>query len=129
MRSTCALWTALAWLGHGPSAGRWWADEGHAGNSASDTGAALAGAEEGCKDVSVSVDDTLVQAGVTNGAAVIRRDRVRALNGTRFPLTVHHLILIRKKKQKQLFKLRTSFLFTKRCWTDQAGALRAGIRL
>lgn len=69
--STCALGTALSWLGDWSDAGCLWADQGHAGDGASDTSAALAGVEGGCEGVTVRVNNALIQTGVTDGTAVI----------------------------------------------------------
>lgn len=69
MSRTCALRTALSWLGNSSEAGCWRADHGHTGNGASDTSTALAGVGGGREGVTVRVDDTLIETGVTDGAA------------------------------------------------------------
>lgn len=68
---TCALRTALSGFGNWPGAGGLWADQGNAGDAAFDASAALAGFGGGCEGVSVTVNDTLIQTGVTDGAAGI----------------------------------------------------------
>lgn len=93
--STCALRTALSWPASWSITRCWWADQGHTGDGASDTSAALAGVGGGCEGVTVRVDDTLIQTGVTDGAAGIPRGWMGALHWAGSLLTVHHLILIR----------------------------------
>lgn len=46
--------------------------------------------------MSVMVNDTLIQTGVTDGAAGIRGDGVGALDWTGSLLAVHHLVLNRR---------------------------------
>lgn len=65
-RSTFALRTALSWLGNRSGTGCWWADQGNAGDRASDTCAALAGVGGACEGVTVRVNDALIQTGITN---------------------------------------------------------------
>lgn len=59
-RSTCALRAALAWLGNWSNTRRLWADEGYAGDGASDTRAALAGVRGRREGVGVGMDNTLI---------------------------------------------------------------------
>ena len=109
-----------------------WADQWQAGDSASDTGAAMAGVGGGREGVTVAVDNTLVQAGVTDGTAGIRGDGMGALDWTRSLLTVHHLVLIRSQRDKEGRHSAADgnlneFPFIEKSQTDQTGALRAGV--
>lgn len=61
----------MSGLGNWSDARCCWADQGHTGDSASDTSAALTGAREGREGVTVRVDNTLIQTEVTGGAATI----------------------------------------------------------
>lgn len=100
-KSTWALRTTVSGPDDGVSADCWRTIAWHAGNCASDTSAAPAGIERGCERVSVSMNDTLVEAGVTVGAAAVWRDGVGALDWTRSPLTGHHLVLITQKDNER----------------------------
>lgn len=70
-----------------------WADQGHASDGAPEASAALAGVDGGREGVTVRVNDSLIQAGVTDGTAGVRRDGIGALDRTRPLLAVHDLIL------------------------------------
>lgn len=69
--ATCALRTALSRSDNWPGTGDPWADQRNAGDAASDASAALAGFGGGCEGVSVLVNVTLIQTGITDGAAGI----------------------------------------------------------
>lgn len=68
-QSTCALGTALSWLGDWTGAGGMRAHQGHASDGAPEARTAPAGVDGGREGVTVRVNDTLVQAGVTHGTA------------------------------------------------------------
>lgn len=69
--ATCALRTALSGSGNWLGAGDLWADQRNAGDTAPPASAALAGFGGGCEGLSVTVNVTLIQTGVTDGAAGI----------------------------------------------------------
>lgn len=91
----CALRAALSRGCVGLGAGRGGAGEGQAGDGALEAGAALAGPPRGGEGVSVGLDHTLVQAGVTPRTAVLSWDRVGALGRAGPPLAAHHLVQAR----------------------------------
>ena len=106
--STCALGTTLSWFGNGSSTQCRRTDKRHAGDSASDTRAALAGVRGGREGVTVRVHDTCIQTGVTDRTAGFWRDWVGALDWTRSFLTGHHFILIGGGDEGARWKERTA---------------------